>query len=668
MPEIIPVIAVNNPSAASDNSREIELAIEQWRSAPQGTRIVFPPGTIWLARAMYLFETEASIILEGQGWKTVFVCTFKDYGGDGGILNIYCTRVGYADEVSKTNQGSNTAEVGTGVNPANYQVGDCVFLFTGPLGGETRNPCQTLRITGVQGTDLTFDRNLDSSDYNAAKYMKQSRLVGTANLVPGTTAVTLAGNNKADATLFHVGDYVFLSDGVGALEIYGEFVKVASVTVNLDDSVTIGFLTGIELAYQDGQTVLIPGPWPQNITLRNLSLGGIQSTLEGEWLVKFAVDFVGENVRVWKGLDDPSVNPPFRAKRTDISATANARFTGCVWEADVGINACHDILFLDCTMNGAAHDEFSRNVHHINGTISTFCTAKYGATRVNLLGCRLRNMKQVFQASDGFVLSGAGEHTILNCVFDSSTVNTVYVSGVRNTVAHVRGDARRHFTNPSGSVPPDPTAALNNFVQDVRLKAVFLNGDTGGTVVPPIETTEPFQPPPSWVVVPEVGPNGMAVNGVIQANGYAPITSPPPRLVPIPGAPPCADPSPSDPPRATSSLGWKVVLYDTAYALGISNFTLAVMTGQWLSLFDDATPPANNATYLYPDTMAKVSFGTDGSGVFTGPVSLKGNVGFFGHDPATKPIVSGSKGGNEALASLIAGLVSLGEVEDRTTE
>src|SRR5262249_51216815 len=146
----------------------------------------------------------------------------------------------------------------------------------------------------------------------------------------------------------------------------------------------------------------------------------------------------------------------------------------------------------------------------------------------------------------------------------------------------------------------NPSLTHNNFLANCHLYAVVLDGNTAGTVVPPIETTVSYQPPPSWAVVPALGPNG-----VIQANGSAPITA--------------------APPPAASNLGWKSVLYDQAYAVGISNFTLAVMSGQWLSLFDDATPPANNASAAVPDANAKVSLGTDGSGVFTGPVTLRGN-------------------------------------------
>jgi len=44
------------------------------------------------------------------------------------------------------------------------------------------------------------------------------------------------------------------------------------------------------------------------------------------------------------------------------------------------------------------------------------------------------------------------------------------------------------------------------------------------------------------------------------------------------------------------------------------------------------------------------------------------NVGFFGTTPASsRPVVSGSKGGNAALASLITTLASLGIITDSTT-
>ena len=42
-------------------------------------------------------------------------------------------------------------------------------------------------------------------------------------------------------------------------------------------------------------------------------------------------------------------------------------------------------------------------------------------------------------------------------------------------------------------------------------------------------------------------------------------------------------------------------------------------------------------------------------------------VGFFGTSPTTKPTVTGSKGANAALTSLLAALVELGLVKDTTS-
>lgn len=48
-------------------------------------------------------------------------------------------------------------------------------------------------------------------------------------------------------------------------------------------------------------------------------------------------------------------------------------------------------------------------------------------------------------------------------------------------------------------------------------------------------------------------------------------------------------------------------------------------------------------------------------------VALDGDIGFFGATPASRPTISGSRGGNVALADLITKLETLGILEDSTT-
>jgi hypothetical protein len=48
-------------------------------------------------------------------------------------------------------------------------------------------------------------------------------------------------------------------------------------------------------------------------------------------------------------------------------------------------------------------------------------------------------------------------------------------------------------------------------------------------------------------------------------------------------------------------------------------------------------------------------------------IGASGEIGFFGVTPTAKPTVSGSRGGNAALASLLTALANLGLITDSTT-
>ena len=55
-----------------------------------------------------------------------------------------------------------------------------------------------------------------------------------------------------------------------------------------------------------------------------------------------------------------------------------------------------------------------------------------------------------------------------------------------------------------------------------------------------------------------------------------------------------------------------------------------------------------------------------GGGIFIGTSSFD-DVGFFGQTPANRPTVTGSRGGNAALASLLTALATLGLIVDSST-
>jgi hypothetical protein len=56
-----------------------------------------------------------------------------------------------------------------------------------------------------------------------------------------------------------------------------------------------------------------------------------------------------------------------------------------------------------------------------------------------------------------------------------------------------------------------------------------------------------------------------------------------------------------------------------------------------------------------------------GNTILTGSLAITTQVGFYGQVPQVKQTITGAKGGNAALTSLLAGLASLGLVTDSTT-
>lgn len=59
--------------------------------------------------------------------------------------------------------------------------------------------------------------------------------------------------------------------------------------------------------------------------------------------------------------------------------------------------------------------------------------------------------------------------------------------------------------------------------------------------------------------------------------------------------------------------------------------------------------------------------GTTGLATFANDLRINGNIGFYNTAPGAKPTISGSRGGNAALADLLAKLAALGLLTDSTS-
>ena len=82
-------------------------------------------------------------------------------------------------------------------------------------------------------------------------------------------------------------------------------------------------------------------------------------------------------------------------------------------------------------------------------------------------------------------------------------------------------------------------------------------------------------------------------------------------------------------------------------------------------VFETGTGSAGpaSALTLYSDKSASFA----GAVTCASTLKVTGNIGFYNATPAAKPTITGSRGGNAALASLLTGLAALGLVTDSTT-
>jgi len=99
--------------------------------------------------------------------------------------------------------------------------------------------------------------------------------------------------------------------------------------------------------------------------------------------------------------------------------------------------------------------------------------------------------------------------------------------------------------------------------------------------------------------------------------------------------------------------------YGLKVQLGFNNGTLTNTYGVYVGDVTSGTQ-TNQAYGVYVSDASARNF-------FAGPVSFGGTTGFNGTAPAAKPTVTGSRGGNVALASLLTALAGTGLITDSTT-
>ena len=127
------------------------------------------------------------------------------------------------------------------------------------------------------------------------------------------------------------------------------------------------------------------------------------------------------------------------------------------------------------------------------------------------------------------------------------------------------------------------------------------------------------------------------------------------------------------------AAGQCVLLNDKGWTIMSDQDQVVVATGKLLTVSNTLTLAGTDGTTMtFPTTNATIAR-TDAAQTFSGnqtfsgrvdvagAIKVGGNVGFNNVEPIAVPNISGSRGGNAALASLLTALASYGLITDSTT-
>lgn len=278
---IAPHLVVDDEGAAEENSVALDAALAHYAaSGNKKTILRLSRGIVHLSRVIPLTWEHSGIKIDGDGCILVYPANNPGAPGEF-ILAIGMTGeapTGFRDPFAYTDDpfDPNVIKMPLNVPIENYQPGDALLLFEDDEDAEGRVfPQQTVTIESVSSDALwhyvTLREEVNSGFMvGAAKWLLNGRKV-KGTVAAGATTIVLDGTvpmmNWKD-------QWAYMTDGVSVIELYGEYIRVLDATESGGET-TLTLERGVRQSYITGRAAVIPpGKWVENVTIRNLTLGG----------------------------------------------------------------------------------------------------------------------------------------------------------------------------------------------------------------------------------------------------------------------------------------------------------------------------------------------------------------------------------------------------------
>lgn len=368
-----------------------------------------------------------------------------------------------------------------------YVEGEALLLFFyDPSAGDRVTPQQTVTITAVD----TIDRTLTVAEplisgLNGAKWMYKSHKLVTGGVSAGAKELLVVGSM---AYLFPKDSWAFVTDGVGVLELYGEYVRIVGAVPSGNDTL-LTLETGVRQSYISNRAAMIPhGRWIEDVTIRNLTLGGQHdyghesANLTAKFCVNLRLEGVQSEVAVEGQIDSGTLISTSQGVKV-----SDGRFTqgkGFLFGATRDALVENSRVWVD-------NEEFCSDIVYRDCDIISYFRQSIGTHRVRAESCRLWNISEFHLGDD------CG---LYNCDI-IAPVNDFYVVAQRSTFDNVRCVAG----NWRIWIQTGADHFINNFRGNLRLDV-----NSTGTIVGPVYgtitgyyTNVDGPPPASWTFLSE---------------------------------------------------------------------------------------------------------------------------------------------------------------------
>jgi hypothetical protein len=411
-------------------ARANRLLIENRLTASDGRPVQLPAGVIHLDRALALGPKHSGRTLQGAGPQTVLRNSHYEatYPLNSTLCLVSWEGLGYADGLAGPARPGVLTLAG-GAAAGNFRAGSVCYAwqwdgYVKP-GGQLRS---RLVVTAADPKTGEVRYAGDTPDPRAlhAKWMDSRPLTDVRE---GSPSVTL--ENAADAKLYAVGRWVFVTDGPSiANEARGEYRRVTGV-----DGASVRLDRPLRQSYAAAALVRVRPV--EDVTLRDLTLA---QPVNGSAQALASARTVGlrlERVRV--GL------PGERTTEVAIGACAYTTLRDCEFHASLALNTAHDLTAAGGRYLGFTGEEQCQDVTIRDCLIAPAGRPVHGvkfhldSERVSVLDCRIEGAGAAHPAGGAVSpldLRGR-ECRVHNC----RVVNSVVVPGF--SASYLGGDGLR---------------------------------------------------------------------------------------------------------------------------------------------------------------------------------------------------------------------------------